>query len=328
MLVLLLLGACGVSQLEARTRVEPDNPEVWAELGHAYRSAMRYRRAREAYRQAIRLDSDQAALMARLPRDRATIRRLRKEVDRHPTDDERWGDLGDALKREGDLPAAREAYLEAFRLDSRDNEWHFALIELGDAEHVIDAMRKTLREGDDESLGDFADLLAAAGREPEACTYWGRAFALDPEDDEWKRHAQPCGFAPPPPTADPPDAGDIESLEAQVQHDTQLLARLGRAYLAAGDRPRAAEHLWAALLLDPAQPHTLQAYLAATKRTRRAALEGLLRAHPDDAEVLGTLGAHYLDLGLHDQARQTVAEAAAQAPEDPRWADLLELLSP
>jgi tetratricopeptide (TPR) repeat protein len=259
-----------------------------------------------------------------------------------PGDDERWGDLGDALRTDGDLAGARGAFLRAFRLDPGDGEWQRALAELGDGEMVAQVLLARLDDTDDESLGDYGDLLSNLGQDEEACGYWRRAAELDPRDDEWVGHATDCGFPArrlPRPldtgrflvdTGGPPANDDpglnLEGLVARVNADVGLLVRLGQAYLRSGDTPKAIETLWGALIVAPTDKEALQSYLVASGKTRREVLERLRGAFPQDDEVAGLLADHYLDLGLRQGARDLYDDAHRLDPEDPEWAAKRSLL--
>jgi tetratricopeptide (TPR) repeat protein len=268
---------------------------------------------------------------------------------RHPSDDELWGDLGDMLMYDGRIPEARQAYLRAFRIDPYDSEWHDGLMNVGGSEEVLEIMRDTVVDSDDESLGDLADLLYSMGYSDEACQYYRQAAEIDPYDSEWIEHATECGFEPPDDydtygASDTgytryydeigyvdsyegmPSADDIPGLVERVNNDANLLVRLGQAYLKADDRDKATETLWGALLVAPTDEEALQSYLVAAGKTRREVLEKLRDTFPDDDEVVGILADHYLDLGLRDRARDLYALANSLDEDDPEWKAKKELL--
>jgi tetratricopeptide (TPR) repeat protein len=339
------LGSCGVHRAEGEALADPASADAWEALGDAYRRSLRREMAADAYRTALQLDPHREELVRRVsayPSQRA--RELQRAAMRAPGDDELWGDLGDTLQADGDLGGARGAFLRAFRLDPEDGEWQRALAVLGDGEMVAQVLLARLDPSSDESLGDYGDVLDNLGHQEEACTYWRRAAEIDPADDEWIGHAAACGypvarhrgFAPADTgqifiadtgsgSAGPP-SDDLESLVARVSADVGLLVRLGQAYLRSGDVPKANETLWGALLVAPTDKEALQSYLAASGKTRRQVLEALRDAFPQDDEVLGLLGDHYLDLGLRQGARELYDKAHGLDPQDPEWAAKRSLL--
>lgn len=259
-----------------------------------------------------------------------------------PTNDEIWGDLGDLLVAQGNPMEARGAYMRAYRIDPADSEWHRALISLGDTQLVLESLRANLNENDDESHGDLADLLMAAGEREEACEHYRLAAELDPSDEEWINHATECGY-PIPEGWDSmhdtgwsggvpggiaggwvsgwsvPEAGDLESLTRQLSQDADLLVRLGQAHLRAGNREEATKNLWDALLVEPTSEEALQSWMAAAQKTRREGLEKLRDIYPENDEVVGLLADHYLDLGLRDRARDLYDLAHRLDEDDPEW---------
>lgn len=338
-LALILLAACGVRKAELEALADPQNPDAWEELGDRCRSSLRRDQATDAYRMAMELDPSRTHLAARMStRPSKEARELRKAAMKTPTDDELWGDLGDLLAAEGNTLEARAAYLRAFRLDPEDAEWQRALVGLGDGGLVLDRARANLVESDDESHGDLGDILMATGAVDEACEHFRRAAELDPADEEWIGHAVECGYPTPdvgPGTTEEgmvegvrmlstqgyslPEASDLEGLTRQLSQDAGLLVRLGQAHLRAGDREAAARHLWDALLVEPTSEEALQSWMAAAQKTRREGLEKLRDLFPEDDEVVGLLGDHYLDLGLRDRARDLYELAHRLDEEDPEW---------
>jgi tetratricopeptide (TPR) repeat protein len=284
------------------------------------------------------------------------IRELRQAAMRASTDDELWGDLGDALRANGDLAAAVQSFLRAWHIDPSDSEWQRNLVELGAGAVLLDTMRANLNESDDESLGDLADALMMEGSRDEACELYRRAAELDPSDTEWLNHATECGFPVPegyvsdygygePPYGyegmvglleggvvggvigssesggvyELPEPDDVADLSARLAADAQLLVKLGQAQLRAGDRTGATTNLWNALLVDHDDTEALQSWMVAAGKTRREALEKLRDAFPDDDEVVGLLADHYLDLGLRDRARDLYDLAHRLDEDDPEW---------
>lgn len=290
------------------------------------------------------------------------LRELRRQAMGSPADDEVWGDFGDALRRNGDDAAAVTAYLRAWRIDPADSEWQRSLAELGQGAILVQSLRAGLNESDDEALGDLADALVMTGEQAEACELYRRAAELDPSDSEWVNHAMECGFPAPEGYASEglleaygegpypleygaidgvvggypdggdfgrlPEAGDVASLSARIAADGGLLVRLGQAQIRAGDLPAATQSLWNALLVDPTSEEALQSWMVAARKTRREGLEKLRDTFPEDDEVVGLLGDHYLDLGLRDRARDLYELAHRLDEDDPEWEAKRLLLGP
>lgn len=353
--VLLGLVSCGVHKAETEALNNPSDATAWEKVGDAYRHSLRRERADDAYRTALQLDPSRTDLQERMSGGLSPqAREMQRMAMRSPTDDEVWGDLGDVLSMDGNLLEARAAYLRAFRIDPSDSEWQGRLAELGDGDLVTQMMSSQVDESDDESLGDYGDMLDSVGQTEAACDAWRRAAELDPDDDEWIRHASDCGYPVPEgweATQDSggygvigsmqdlygqlgyntvgstvPEATDLESLVQRVNSDSGLLVRLGQAYLMAGDRPKATETLWGALLVAPTDEEALQTYLVATSKTRREVLETLRNTFTDNDEVVGLLADHYLDLGLRDRARDLYDLAHTLDAEDPEWESKRKLL--
>lgn len=354
-ILLFLFASCGVHEAEVATWDDPSSADAWEALGDAHRRALHGAQARDAYRTALQLDPERSHLMERTGgKPSREAEAMRRQAMRSPTDDELWGDLGDLLRMEANLAEARQAYLRAFRIDPEDSEWQRALVELGDAEIVVGMLQGRLNETDDESLGDLADMLVIAGRSEEACELYRRAAEIDPYDEEWIGHATECGY-PIPEDYDPnagdtgyveggvvggisgigsyydaygsvPEASELDSLVERVSSNSDLLLKLGQAYLVSGDREKAEENLWAALLVDHTDEEALQSYLLVTGKTRREVLERLRDTFSDDDELVGLLADHYLDLGLRDRARDLYDLAHSLDEDDPEWEAKKKLL--
>jgi tetratricopeptide (TPR) repeat protein len=337
--LLLPLMSCGVHKAESQALADPSNADAWEKLGNAYRTRLRHQMAVDAYRTAMQLDPTRTHLAKRTQGSMSReARELKRAALRAPRDDEAWGDLGDVLVAEGNTLEARSAYMRALTIDPADSEWQQALAALGEVEFVARLMEGQLNGSDDESLGDYGDMLDALGRHDEACDHWRRAAEIDPSDEEWINHARDCGYEVPDTPYGDYDTGyyglggieggsyeevaeptDLESLVARVNSDASLLTRLGQAYVQAHNAPKAEETLWAALLVAPTDKEALQSYLVATGKTRRQVLETLRSTFSDNDEVAGLLADHYLDLGLRDKARELYLRAHELDPDDPEW---------
>jgi tetratricopeptide (TPR) repeat protein len=338
---LLLLVSCAAHKAQSQALADPSNADAWEELGNAYRARLRHQMAVDAYRTAMQLDPTRTHLARRTNGSMSReARELKRAALRSPRDDEAWGDLGDMLVAEGAMEEARSAYMRALTIDPADSEWQQALATLGEVEFVARLMEGQLNQQDDESLGDYGDMLAMLGREGEACEHWRMAAELDPSDEEWINHALDCGYEVPDVPydeygndylygvvggtiegeyGDAPEATDLESLVARVSSDASLLTRLGQAYAQARNAPKAEETLWGALLVAPTDEEALQSYMVVTGKTRRQVLETLRDTFSDNDEVVGLLADHYLDLGLRDRARDLYSLAHQLDPDDPEW---------
>ncbi len=348
-----LLASCSTRRAEWRALDNPQDAAAWERLGNARRRVLRHSQAVEAYAEAYALDPERTYLLDRMGGARSReVNRLRRLALSTPSDDETWGDLGDALRIEGDTPGAVGAYLRAYRIDPADSEWHDALRALGADDQLDELIESQLDTTSDESLGDWGDVLMAQGRRDEACEAYRQAAELDPWDQEWINHALMCGYDVPigavpvdtglsglgqlnhmgalggaPGRPGIPGADALAGLQAQVDGDGSLLVRLGQGYLQAGDRERAEETLWGALLVAPTDEEALQSFLMATGRTEVDVRTALYNTFPDDDEVVGALADAHLATGDRDKAARRYAEAHDLDPEDPEWDAKVRLLA-
>jgi tetratricopeptide (TPR) repeat protein len=103
-----------------------------------------------------------------------------------PTDAEGWGQLGDALRLEGDGPSADRAYTRQVRASVQDPELIAAAEALGDGEaataHRLLNALLTRRPNDPYALRMFADLAARTGRHNDAEALLARALKAAPDE--------------------------------------------------------------------------------------------------------------------------------------------------
>lgn len=151
-------------------------------------------RAEGLYRQALRLDADDAvsarrlselARFGRASRERATEARLR--VARQPEDSAARVELANELMSRGDALEALAQYREAVRLEPANAEAYAgmgaALLVVGRTGEAVEPLRRSLelREGDHRVHGNLA--MALAGSDSTASVrHARRAAELRPED--------------------------------------------------------------------------------------------------------------------------------------------------
>lgn len=105
-----------VESLRERAAAEPDNPEIWAQLGHLYFDADRFPEAVDAYERALERDPENADL---------------------------WTDLGVMHRRTGNPARALEAFDRAVALDPRHEISRFnrGIVLMHDLDRAADALR-------------------------------------------------------------------------------------------------------------------------------------------------------------------------------------------
>jgi tetratricopeptide (TPR) repeat protein len=101
------------------------------------------------------------------------------------SNDELWGDYGDALQAEGLAVLANGAWGVARILDQADGEWsgHQPL------EALVDAGVLAAGITDDEWIGNLADQAATMGWATAAQRLYILALTLDQDDSEWRGRA-------------------------------------------------------------------------------------------------------------------------------------------
>jgi tetratricopeptide (TPR) repeat protein len=333
-----LLG-CGVKRAERRTLASPTNVDAWVALGKAHKRALHREEAARAFGIALALDPTRSELRSVAGTTNDLMTDAQDRILANPADDEAWGDLADQLALMGDTAGALEAYQRALDLDPADEEWITGVVrnggEMGDPSLITN----------DEVLGDLGDALLASGDLEGACEHYRRAAELDPTDEEWSNHALRCGF---PATAMVPtiqglgDTGLVSSritdafpvpqstdpteLQRRVDGDIALLVRLGQAYAMAGEKERAIDTLFGAVLVDPTDVEALDSYLLVSRRTRLEVLEDLAIRFEDADEVQGLLADHYAALGRYDDAKSAYDRAIELDEDDPEWSAKRALL--
>ena len=106
-----------IAALEQKTTVDPDDPSLWAQLGHQYFDTNQFDKAVEAYRKSLALE---------------------------PNDANVWTDMGVMYRRSGQPEAAIEAFDEAIKVNprheiSRFNKGIVLLHDLNDRDGALKA---------------------------------------------------------------------------------------------------------------------------------------------------------------------------------------------
>ena len=341
MLTLLMLSlsadATSIRSVQAMVVSDPDNPDNWVALGDAYRRKLKRQRAREAYGQALALDSTHEAASSQLGKiSKRSNPRLVRAALRDPTNDEQWGDVGDYYMSIGLHEEALSAYLYALQLDPADSEWHQAVIALGDIDAVMEVVSNAAESASDETLGDLGDILRANNRSEEACELYRRALSMDPSDTEWNPRVAECDGTTMP-SGMPLEgmlgslsqgitSSPISPLQDRVYSDSELLTRLGIAHAKSGDLDASRKYLHSALLLSPADTAALESFSAVTGQTRLEILERLVEEVPGNDEVLGELGDQLLAEGRTREAAAYYQQALEVDDDDPEWTEKLALV--
>ena len=204
---------------------EHANQDEWlGDLGDKMRDAGRIQDACTLWRRALEIDTDDSEWLnnvsncnnaghtssssttasvapAATRRESAAVARMRSLYNQRRTDDEWLGDFGDALNASGNREEACLMWSEALAVDPTDSEWQNNISSCGGSvsmEQVIEFMREHYphKRTDDEWLGDFGDVLLAAGSRPEACLMYREALVLDRTDSEWQTAVSNCNSTP------------------------------------------------------------------------------------------------------------------------------------
>ena len=213
-----------------------------------------------------------------------------------------YENMGQALREQGQLEAARARYEQALRL-APDNAPNLQAVLFNDLGLVL------TREGRrDEAASDFARAVALNPRFAEAHNNYGDALAAAGRFDEAIPHFQQAIAAKP------------DFTEAEVG--------LGGALLSLRQGAAAAPHFRRALVLDPglAEAHNgLGAALAMTgdQAPARLEYEAALRLKPDLPTAHYNLAVLMLGQGDTAGARQHLSSALAIAPDYAPAAQLL-----
>jgi tetratricopeptide (TPR) repeat protein len=244
-------GASGrspaVRELEAQVLSDPNNDELWGDLGDAYAAMGDRKTALRHYQYALTLDPDDSEWQGNIVEfsDGGDIDVM---IDALATsnDDERLGDLADRLRSEGREDEACATYMRAFTVDPGDNEWTTALGSCGQspADMIDQVVADAIASNDDERIGDAADLLRDQGDTEGACELYQQAMSIDSDDSEWIQAVSECGGLA-------PDLVGRIAADALASGDDERIGDAGDMMRTQGDTARACELYQTANQIDP-----------------------------------------------------------------------------
>jgi len=185
------------------TALRPDDADGWFNLGYARRAARQYEGALEAYGEALErgVSSPEEARINRsvilsefLHRIPEAADELRKAVEANPRALLAWINLGGLHDDLGDTQAAREAYQNALKVDSRSGRVmaRIAAIDIheGRAGEAIAMLRGAIDQGPRTSE-DRAELLFALGNALDAEGEFHEAFQVIREANQTSAMVRP-----------------------------------------------------------------------------------------------------------------------------------------
>jgi tetratricopeptide (TPR) repeat protein len=257
-----------VSTLETQALLEPENDELWGDVGDQYANQGQREQALRYYIYALVLDSSDSEWRQKVVEfggdNNLVVEVMSAEAVNHQDDDEWLGDFGDALMEAGREDEACQQWRTALALDPEDGEWQSNIARCdGQAPPSmnsggavsIDSLGETLEDqlvevdrqialdpANDELLGTRGKLLVRADRVDEAMESFWAALALDPRDSEWPYVMMIAG-----------GVTRVDILEQQVETldtDDELWGDLGDCYIDVGRRDEALEAYQRAQALD------------------------------------------------------------------------------
>jgi len=320
-----------LSDAERRVLENPMDDEAWGDLGDEYRAAGREQEALDAYRRAAMLDPADGEWQNNLIDAGIDLDELIDAwLTSLPDDDERVGDLADALVERGRFEDALQLYQRAHEIDPDDSEWIEKIATYsggapvptgveGGVEGGLAAVLGTggVPTGDDEAIGDMADSYAEQGNRELALQHYRRALELDPTDSEWQGKLAIYGGT----------ASLSDFMEGRLSSDPrndEIMGQLAELYAEMGHTERALELFHDALAIDPAdgQWQSKVSLLGGLDMTRTI-LEEKLEADANNDEVVGRLGDVAAFLGERDKAVEMYTRALTLDPGDEEWRESL-----
>jgi len=187
-----------IVELEARVAGEPNDDELYGQLGNAYREIGRSAEAITKYQEALTLqpeDSEWVRKLRELNGDfTPIIDSLKNDAEANSQDDRAQGRLGKLLINIDRVQEGIPYLFAALRLDPADLEWADLLLENGaDITMVIDILENApaeIKDYSDDYWGSLAKAYHRAGRLAEARRAIAQAKAMDPDDYEWQNLEQ------------------------------------------------------------------------------------------------------------------------------------------
>ena len=330
-----------LSELERRILTDPNDDEAWGDLGDEHMAAGRNEEAIECYRRAASIDPADGEWQNKLLESGLDIgEMLDTWLTNLPDDDERIGDIADALVEQGRIEEALQLYQRAHEIDPDDSEWTRKIAEhgggiagiLGGVEggveggvpggiaNILSACGGAA-EGDDEAIGDLGDVYAGQGNRELALQHYRRALEIDPSDSEWQgKVALYAGTAT--------LADILEGRLAADPRNDEIMGALAAAYAELGHSDKAREMFIEALTIDPADGQwqgklALLGGLASTQEL----LEHKRETDPDNDEVVGRLGDMHAFLGDRDAAIEAYSAALRLDPGDEEWRSSIQQIA-
>lgn len=236
-----------VRQLESQVLDDPENDELWGDLGDAYAAMGDRKTAYRHYQYALTLDPDDGEWQGKVVEfsDGGDIDFMLDALA-DSNDDERLGDLADRLRAEGREDEACSTYMRAFTIDPGDSEWITALESCGQSTQGMtdQVVSEALASNDDERIGDAADMLRGQGNTERACELYQRAMSIDPDDSEWLQAVTGCGGLD-------PDQMETIIADALSSGDDERIGDAGDMMRTQGDTDRSCELYQRAIAIDP-----------------------------------------------------------------------------
>jgi cytochrome c-type biogenesis protein CcmH/NrfG len=245
------------SRLERRAMRNPDNDELWGDLGDEYVGMGRIEEAISAYRYASSLDPEDGEWQMKLVELVGPEELLEAYASgERMLGDEDLGDIGDLLLEQGDVAGACQVYLEAASVDPEDYEWRDKLLQNG-CEGAVPTLGADVgdlglgglgmlgAELPEEAavLADTARAFALMGDASQALAFYERALAFAPEDEKLRSAVLVLGSRT--------LVELLEDLVAQEPEADELWGDLGDAYVAEGRKDDAIRAWRRANELDP-----------------------------------------------------------------------------
>jgi predicted CXXCH cytochrome family protein len=266
----------------------------------------------------------------------AEIRKLAEAIrTRHPSQPNFSIELGDAMRRSGDLPGAIEAYRQALAVDPLSSRAQRRLgATLGGAGHADEALavlEKALQREPDNALlwYEKAVIESRGGNYPQASADLRKCIALKPDFADAQNNLG----------SNLSQYGDPQGAEAAFRaallinpYDSATRANLGRLLAAAGDWKQAAFHLQKAVQLDHANADAQADYALALLQTEQASAalseaQSALRSQPKSPRLHDLLGQIFVQLRKQSQATTEFETALKLDPNfAPAQLDLSESL--